>query len=227
MGTVFIALGIAICGKAELGVSMIAAPAFVISEAVSGAVPFFSTGVTSYLIQGTLLLLLCVVIRRFNWRFLLTFASAVVYGYTLDLFLWILGGFSVDTVAARWVLLLVGNSISAFGVACFFRTYLPLQVFELFVAEIAKKFSFSVGKTKLGFDLSMLAVSVILAVTLFGDVADFDWASIYCNAFHNVGLGTIVAAFLNSPVIALSGKLLDKLFDNTPMSQSLYKFLKI
>lgn len=227
MGTFFVALGVSICSKAGLGVSMIAAPAFVISEAVSEAVPFFSTGVTSYIIQGGLLLLLCVVLRRFNWRFLLAFASAVIYGYTLDLLLWLLGDFSVDTVWARWLMLLIGNSISAFGVACFFRTYLPLQVFELFVAEWAKKFGTSVGKTKWGFDLSLLAVSILLASTLFGDVTSFDWSSIYRCAFHNVGLGTIVTALINSPIITLSGKLLDKLFVNTPLSPKLYNFLKI
>ena len=215
-GTVFLALGVSLCSKVNLGVSMIAAPAFVISEAVSGAAPFFTTGVTSYLIQGVILVLLCVAVRRFNLRFLLAFASGVIYGYVLDFFLWLWGDISFSSVAMQWIMLFVGNSLSAFGIACFFRTYLPLQVFELFVSEVSKRFGSAVVKTKLCFDLSLLAVSVILAFTLFGDGADFDWTSIYKTAFHNVGAGTVVTAFMNSPLIALSGKLIDKVTDCTP-----------
>ena len=37
-GMIFVAFGVAICSKADLGVSMIAAPAFVIREAVSKVV---------------------------------------------------------------------------------------------------------------------------------------------------------------------------------------------
>ena len=33
-GIIFVALGVSICSKANLGVSMIAAPAFVVSEAI-------------------------------------------------------------------------------------------------------------------------------------------------------------------------------------------------
>ena len=88
-GTVFVALGVTICSKANLGVSMIAAPAFVISEAISPLWSGFSVGVTEYIIQGILLLILCIVIRKFDWRYLLGFAVAVIYGYTLNFFLWV------------------------------------------------------------------------------------------------------------------------------------------
>ena len=53
---------------------MIAAPAFVLSEALLSLWQGFSVGVTEYVIQGLMLVVLCLVIRRFNWRFLLAFA---------------------------------------------------------------------------------------------------------------------------------------------------------
>ena len=134
------ALGVAICSKADLGVSMIAAPAFVIYEAISPLWSGFSVGMTEYINQGLILIVLCLIIRKFNWRFLLAFAVAVIYGYTLNLFLFILCGVSFDAVWLRWVMLIVGDVFTAFGVACFFRTYLPLQVYELFVAELATLF---------------------------------------------------------------------------------------
>ena len=56
------------------------------------------------------------------------FGVAVLYGYALDLFLWILGGIVIDAVWMQYLLLIVGDMLIAFGVACFFRTYLPLRV---------------------------------------------------------------------------------------------------
>ena len=48
-GIIFVALGVAICSKANLGVSMIAAPTFVVQEAVVRLWSGFSVGVVEYL----------------------------------------------------------------------------------------------------------------------------------------------------------------------------------
>ena len=225
-GIIFVALGVAICSKADLGVSMIAAPAFVIYEAIAPLWSGFSVGMTEYIIQGLMLIALCIVICRFNWRYLLAFAVAVIYGYTLNLFLWILGGVSFNAVWLRWVMLIVGDTITAFGVACFFRTYMPLQVYELFVAELASRFRLNINKTKWSFDIILLAISVILALTLFGDVSTFDWSTIGYSSFHSIGLGTLVTTAINSPIIAFMGKIIDRLFDPSPRFQKLEKALR-
>lgn len=226
LGTVFVALGVAICSKADLGVSMIAAPAFVIYDAIAPLWSGFSVGMTEYIIQGLLLIVLCIVVRRFNWRFLLAFAVAVIYGYTLNLFLWLLGGVDFDAVWLRWVMLLVGDVITATGVACYFRTYMPLQVYELFVAEVAERFKLNINKVKWAFDMSLLTVSLILAFTLFGDAKGFDWSTIGYSSFHSIGLGTLVTTAINSPIIAFVGKGIDRLFEPSARFVKIEKALK-
>lgn len=226
LGIIFVALGVSICSKADLGVSMIAAPAFVIFDAVKSISPLLSVGVVEYAIQGLLLIILCIIIRRFNWRFLLAFAVAVLYGYTLNLFIWVLGGVEFNTVAMRYVMLLVGDIITSFGVACFFRTYMPLQVFELFVAEVADRFNISIAKVKSAFDISLLIISVTLAFTLFGDAKSFDWSTIGYSSYHSIGIGTLITTAINSPLINLMGKLIDKTFDHSVRFTKLEKILK-
>lgn len=225
-GIVFVALGVAICSKANLGVSMIAAPAFIVSEALLPLNSFFSVGVTEYVIQGIMLIILCIIVRRFNWTYLLAFAVAVLYGYTLDLFLWIFEAVSFNTILMRWVMLIVGDVITAFGVACFFRTYMPLQVYELFVAEISNCFKIDINKVKSFFDKTLLVISIILALTLFGDIYSFDWKTIGYNSFHSIGLGTLVTTIINAPIITLMGKIIDKTFDHSPKFPKLEKALK-
>ena len=215
LGIIFVAFGVSVCSKADLGVSMIAAPAFVLNEAIAPHLPIFSVGVAEYMIQGALLVLLCIVIRRFDWRYLLAFAVAVIYGYTLDLFLFLTGGLTVSSIPLRFLLLLVGDCFTAFGVACFFRTYMPLEVYELFVAEISAVFRIDINKVKWTFDLSLLALSVVLALLLF-DVTGFDWSTIGYQSYHSIGPGTLITTLINSPIIALMSRLLGRIFDPTP-----------
>ncbi len=205
---------------------MIAAPAFVIFEAIAPIWGGFSVGMTEYIIQGVLLAIMCAVVRKFNWRYLLAFAVAVVYGYTLNLFLFLLQGVSFSAVWLRWVMLIVGDTITAFGVACFFKTYMPLQVYELFVAEIVRKFKFSTGKVKWAFDLTLLVISVTLAVVLFQDISSFDFSTFGYSSFHSIGLGTLVTTAINSPIITFMGRLIDKVFEPTPMLGCLEAKLK-
>lgn len=225
-GIIFVALGVSICSKADLGVSMIAAPAFVLSERLAPLWPFFTVGVTEYVFQGVLLIILCVVVRRFNWRYLLAFAVAVIYGYVLDFFLFVLQDVVFQAVWLRWVMLIVGDVCTAFGVACFFRTYMPLQVYELFVAEFSTAFQKSINNTKQWFDISLLTVSIVLTVVLFGDIASFDWSDIGYASFHSIGLGTLVTTAINSLLIRFMGKWIDRLFDATPRFPTLEKHLK-
>ena len=215
-GILFVALGVSICSKADLGVSMIAAPAFVLQEAIFPHLPWISVGVAEYMIQGLLLIMLCLIVRRFDWRFLLAFAVAVLYGYVLDLFLLLLGGLTVESIPLRYLMLLLGDCITAFGVACFFRTYMPLQVYELFVAEIGTVFRININKVKLCFDLSLLVISIVLALSLF-DIRGFDWSAIGCKSYHSIGLGTLITTLINSPIIALMSRLVDRFFDPAPL----------
>lgn len=225
-GIIFVALGVAICSKANLGVSMIAAPTFVVQEAVVQLWSGFSVGVVEYLVQGLVLVILCICVRRFNWRYLLAFLVAVIYGYTMNFFLWILGGVSFDTVWLRWVMLIVGDIITAFGVACFFHTYMPLQVFELFVAELTDRYRLELHRVKTVFDISLLFISASLALILFGDVAEFDWSTIYYNSFHSLGLGTLVTTIINAPLINLMSRFISRTFDDSARFRKLEKLLK-
>ncbi len=225
LAVILVALGTSLCKKADLGISMIGAPAFIISEAVSKYWQWFSVGMAEYILQGLVLIIMCVVVRRFNWRYLLAFLAAVIYGYTLDLWLLILGEAPFESIVVRWVMLIVGDAVTAVGVAFFFRSYLPLQVHELFVSELCDRYRLNVGKVKLIYDVTLLIISVVLALSLFGDVTTFDWKTIYYTSFHSIGLGTVVTTFLNAPLITLFGKLEDKIFEYNPLFPKLFKLL--
>ena len=227
LGALLVSLGVAICNRANLGVSMIAAPAFIIHDATSRVTSALSLGVIEYLVQGFIILLTCLIVKRFNWRYLLSFLTAVIYGYFIDMWMLIIGTEPFDALWMRWIMLIVGDIVTAVGVAFFFRTYLPVEAYELCVHEIVRVHKFNFHKVKWIFDFSCLAVSIVLAFSLFGDVTTFDWSTIYTHSFHHIGLGTIVTTIISAPIIRLASKLLAFLVGTDALIKPAYKLLNI
>lgn len=225
LGIFLVALGVTMSKKADLGVSMIAAPTFIVYEAIKPLWTSVSVGTVEYLVQGAILIIMCAVVQRVNWRYLLAFAVAVIYGYVMDMWMLVFKNVVLTEAYLKWIMLIAGDVMTAAGVACFFRTYMPLQVHELFVAELADRYSLKINRVKLVFDLTFLVLSVVLALTIFRDANTFDWKNIASTSYHSLGLGTIVTTLINAPIIAVIGKGLDKVFDYTPLFPKLEKLI--
>lgn len=83
-GMVLLAIGTALMERADFGMSMVVAPAYLLHLKLSQVLPWFSFGVAEYSLQAVLILLLCGVLRQFRLRYLLSFGTAVLYGVLLD-----------------------------------------------------------------------------------------------------------------------------------------------
>ena len=217
LGVLFVSLGVALCSKADLGVSMIAAPPFILQEVIAAHWPGCTVGTMEYIFQGFLLVVLCLTVQRARIKYLFSFVVAFLYGMVLDLWLFIFGRQPFDAVWMRWLFLIVGDCITAFGVACFFRTYLPLQVYELFVAEVADRYNKPIARVKLLYDGASLLLSLVLAFCINLDADKFDWSKIYCTSYHFIGAGTVVTVLINAPIIAFFSKILNKLTGEEPI----------
>lgn len=227
LGVFLVALGVAICNRANLGISMIAAPAFIIADAIRPLWSGLTVGMVEYMVQGVIVILTCLICWRFDWRYLLSFLTAVIYGYVVDMWMLIIGTEPFEELWLRWVMLIVGDIVTCAGVAFFFRTYLPVEAYELFVNEVSRVRKFNLHKVKWIFDFSCLAVSVILAFSIFGDATTFDWATIYTHSFHHIGLGTIVTTVISAPLINVISLVVRKLFGEDPLIKPIHKILLI
>lgn len=79
LGLVILAVGTGFMEKADFGMSVIVAPAYVIYLKVSQVLPWFSFGMAEYTLQAVLLLVMMMVLRRFQVRYLFSFVTAVVW----------------------------------------------------------------------------------------------------------------------------------------------------
>lgn len=214
-GTLCCAFGVALCTKADFGLSMIAAPAYIIHIFMQEFFSWYSQGTSEYIWQTFLLVALCFIVRKFKVKYLLTFACAIIFGFAVDGFLFLLGGGA--PYEEMWVRILAftfGELITAFAIACNFRTSLPLPVYELLVTEIAKRYNFPTDKVKQINDIIMLALSVALALALN-------------QSFRGIGIGTVIITVVNAPIIMGIGKLLDKYCDFSPRFPKFVNKIKI
>lgn len=84
LGLVLMAFAAASTAKADFGMSMVVAPAYILHLKLSETLPWFTFGVAEYCFQGVLVVLTVLVMRKFKWSYLFSFVTAVLYGLLLD-----------------------------------------------------------------------------------------------------------------------------------------------
>ena len=213
IGWLTITLAICLISKTGFGVSMVVSPAYVVHLALVDTLPWFTFGTAEYMLQGVLLLVLCLIVRRFKWQYLLSFLCAIIHGLLLDGWLFVFSGVQFNGLAIRIVMLIVGLILTGFAVSLFFRTYMPLEVYDLFVTEICAVYTFKQSIVKWVYDFSMLTLAVVLALSFFGN-------------FTGLGVGTLLSAVVNSPIITSFGKIWDKGFVFTPTLPKLERIIQ-
>ncbi len=207
------AFGVCLCTKANFGLSMIAAPPYIFHVALRDRLPWYTQGTSEYIWQGALLLVMCLVTGRFRWKYLLSFGTAVISGLCIDSWFLLLGGNGAyGSLGVRIAAFVFGAVITSLSIAFVFRTSWPIAIYELLVREIADRFRLNINKVKLGNDIVMLLLSVVLAFALTG-------------GFHGFGPGTILITFINAPLIAFFGKVIDQRFTFEPRFPKLTKML--
>ncbi len=200
-----LSLAVAILSAADFGISMIVAPAYLVSLKAS----FLSFGQAEYVVQALVFIVLCIILRKFRFVYFFSFGTCLIYGFVLDLWRKIPflnpaatppGSMNLPLRIAMFV---IGMILTSFSVALFFKTYLFPQVYDFFVKAVSAKYGIKLPLLKTIVDLSCLTASVIMTFAFFGEIKGIGW-------------GTLIMALLNGTVIGFFSKLLDKAFNFQP-----------
>lgn len=195
LGMLIMPFAITLCTKANLGMSMIAAPTYIVSEKT-----ILSYGQAEYIFQAIVLLIMCIMARKFKLIYLTSFATAVIYGTILDGYIWLMRDVEANSMWLRIIFFILGMVLTSFAVACFMHTYLAPCAYDYLVREVVEVRKFDLRKFKLINDASYFVLALVLTLVLF-------------RGFVGVSVGTIIMVALNGNIISFFSKWMDKRFD--------------
>lgn len=202
LGIIILAFGAAFAEKADFGMSMVVAPAYILHLKMYEFFPWFTFGVAEYVFQGILVILTVLVMRKFKKSYLFSFVTAVIYGTVLDMAIGVISPLPADDFALRILWYIFGTVFCSFAVSLFFHTYIPPEAYELIVKEFSAKFGFDINKTKTVYDCCSTLLGIVMSFTFFG-----------FGVFEGVKFGTIICALVNGFLIGSFTKLLESRFE--------------
>lgn len=193
LGVILLSIGIVLAVKSNLGITVSTCPPYILNQKISK----ISFGTFSYIVQGIVFLLMIIVLRRFKIKFLLSFLTSVILGYSIDLFTYLMNGIQIVGIYTRLIILVMSILIASLGVVLFMKSGLPILPFDMFVQEVSKQFNIKIGMLKTFFDLSTLTISIIMSFLFFGEL-------------RAVGIGTVLSALIIGPTVGFIMKWFNK-----------------
>lgn len=201
----------------DFGVSMIVAPAYILSQKVA----FLSFGSAEYVVQAVLFVIFCIAMKRVKPIYFCSFLTGVIYGAVLDLWRKVIPHFNPEInqpgslpTQIKVIYFILGMLLTSLSIALFYKTYFYPQVYDFYVKGVSGRYGISTTKFKIGFDFSFLIIACILSVALFKKLV-------------GVGFGTIIMTCLNGVVIGFFSSFLDKHVDFYARSKRIEKIFEI
>lgn len=202
IGLIILALGTALMERADFGMSMVVAPAYILHLKISEFLPFFSFGMAEYTLQAVIIIFMVILLRKLKLSYFFSFVTAVIYGFMLDSTMALIALIPEINFAVRIVFFTLGMLLGSFGVSLLFHTYISPEAYELFVKEVSAKFRINIHKFKTGYDIVSCIISVAMSFIFFGL-----WQ------FRGVNVGTVITAIVNGFLIGLATKFFEKKFN--------------
>lgn len=213
LAIIALGFGVAFAAKAGFGVSMIAAPAYTIHLWLLEFTDAVTLGTIEYILQGLIIIILALFVGKFKMFYLFSFVTAVFSGFAIDFAIWAVASVPSETLVMRIILFCISLVCCAFGVSCFFHTYVAPAAHELFVKELALGWKKDINKTKTTYDIILCVISIILNLVFFG-------------GFKGIGTGTVVTALVNGLLIARITAFLEKHFEFKDAFPKLEKYFE-
>lgn len=166
LGLSVMALGIAFCIRADLGVTPISCPPYVLSLGLPFTVGQFTVAMHLLLVIGQKILLR----RKFGKIQWLQIVLAFVFGSLIDGCMRLTASVVPAGYPMSLLILLTGNILLALGMLFEIHSRLILVPTDGFVKAVCSRTGHSFARVKIIFDVSLLLVSVVCSMVLLGRI---------------------------------------------------------
>lgn len=200
----FMTMGIIFTVHADLGITPISCPVYVLSLGYTPTLGEFTIAMHVLFVIIQIILLR----SKFEYIQLLQIPLGIIFGILIDINNYIMGNYYPSTYLGKLIFILLGSISCAIGVSIEVTVKTVLIAGEGLLLAIITVFSLPLGKTKIAFDTTLVLISIIISFHLFREI-------------KGVREGTLLAAFLvgffagyTTPVIGPF--LLNILYRNSP-----------
>lgn len=156
-GVFIMALGVTLSVKAQIGISPISCVPYIYSLSFP-----LTIGEFTILFNILFILIQIAILRKeYNIMQLVQLPAIIVFGYCIDITMWILEALNPTNYFLQFILCLLACVFLAFGIFLLIKskiTYMPL---EGLVLVIAQKFQKEFGKMKISMDVLMLTIGTL------------------------------------------------------------------
>ena len=166
----FLAFGVALCVRSDLGSSVISsAPYAFYLAGERGLSPDWSLGMYTNLLNVMLVICQIIILRK-QYRFiqLLQLLIGVVFGVLIDISMALTAIFISAELIPRLILMLIGSSLMALGVAMEIRCASVTMPGEGVPAALSKVTGKSFADMKILTDIFLVLMAVVTSILFFG-----------------------------------------------------------
>lgn len=199
VGLFLVSFGVAVSIVVNLGTAPLSCAAYVLNLEF----PSLSVGTFIFIVNMVYMLVQMLVLRKnFKLRNLMQIPASLLFGYLVDISLWILSGVHPESVWVRLLMLVGGCAITAIGVSMEVHAKAWMLSAEMTVDAFSRTFSQPFDRVKVIMDSSMVLIAAVLAWCFFGNPfgsGDFQNAGdVLLARVPGVvnGVGTVIMAFL-------------------------------
>lgn len=200
IGLFVMALGIVLIKKAGTGVS----PVSVIPAALSNITPL-TFGNTTIIFQVICFLLIILVQWKINVKTILILPVAIVFGYIIDLYMFLLQ-FGDMPVLLCYIICLLGIALTALGIVIIVGANLMLPSPDALLRTISAKFNQPLSRIKMAGDATYVVIAIIIELIFLHRVFSQE-----C-----VWIGTVLSVLLTGRLVGVFGKCFPWLDTNKP-----------
>lgn len=181
------ALGIVLIKKAGVGVS----PISVIPSVLSTIFPL-SFGVMTIFFQLICFALIFVVLRTANLKTVLIMPIAIVFGFIIDFYMYLLP-IGEPPIVLRYVVCLAGIAGTAMGIVIITGTDLMLPAGDALIRAISQTYHWPLSRVKIMGDAVYVVIALIIELSYF-------------HYLDSVWIGTILSVLLTGFFVGRFGK---------------------
>lgn len=190
VGLIVTALGLAVCVRADLGIS----PITTLAYALNRAFPALSLGTYVFFQHVVFFILTLALLRRdFKPFQLLQLPCSFVFGYFVDVWEMLLRRLTLNTYPSRIILLLVGCVIVALGFSLVYTSHVALEANTAFLNALSLRTGKPYGTLKTITDV----IIVIMAAAI---------GLIFLRTVVGIREGTVIAALIVGPIAGFFNK---------------------